>query len=131
MSSTSLLESDAAPSRSIRFVDAGHGLAFVRRVDGTVNALLPYNLPIGAFHDAVYRAGETHLEPGDALVIYSDGIIDASPNLNVSPQDLADRLCGARSAQEMVDRLCALSSSSGPPEDDVTVLVLRCTEDGG
>jgi phosphoserine phosphatase RsbU/P len=112
-------------SATLKYVDAGHGHAFVYRAGGSPEPLEPRNLPVGMFPDVGYEGGEAKLSPGDALVVYSDGVIDAEPNL--TPQTLAGRLNGAGSAQEMVERLCALASSASSLEDDVTALVVLRT----
>ena len=65
-------------------------------------------------------------ERGDSLVLYSDGLIDARPDLELSSRILADQLEGTASAHEMVNRLVALPALDGPPPDDLTVLVVYC-----
>jgi hypothetical protein len=66
---------------------------------------------------------------GDALVLYSDGLIDARPELALTNLVLSDRLDGATSAGEMVELLQALPALDGPPADDLTVLVIHCNGD--
>jgi hypothetical protein len=41
---------------------------------------------------------------------------------------LADRIADLGSAQDMVDGLIDLTAMEGPLPDDVTVLVVRCSE---
>ena len=115
--------------RRLAYVDAGHGCVFLRRADGRVEALRPRGLPLGVLAEATYQEGSVTLWPGDALVVYSDGLLDARPELGLTHVLLADQLAGAASAQAMVDRLVALPGLSGPPSDDLTVLVLRCREE--
>ena len=45
---------------------------------GTVEQLASGGLPLGIKADAEYREGRTQLQPGDVLVIYSDGVTEAS-----------------------------------------------------
>jgi PAS domain S-box-containing protein len=115
-------------TRQLRYVDAGHGHAFVRRADGRVEQLLPRSLPVGVLADAVYSEGTFTFEAGDALILYSDGLIDARPDLALDHETLARQLMGAQSALAMVDRCIALLGSVGVPPDDVTILVLRCCD---
>ncbi|MDP8922885.1 MAG: SpoIIE family protein phosphatase [Chloroflexota bacterium] len=117
-------------ARRVDFVDAGHGHTFLHRADGTVEGLLPRGLPLGVLSDVIYQEGSATLCPGDAMVIYSDGLVDARPDLAVTPSMLAERLDGAASALEIVDRLVALAAGSEPLPDDLTVMVLRCRTDG-
>lgn len=64
------------------------------------------------------------LEPGDALLVASDGLLD-----HVTPGDDADRVLSelvtsGRSAQDIVDFYMA-SAARGPRTDDTTQVVLR------
>ncbi len=75
---TLLLEIDLASGR-IDAVDAGSPQALVAR-HGHVHALaLDQQLPIGMFGDARYDIQHLHLEPGDRLVVISDGVHTAAP----------------------------------------------------
>ena len=78
----------------------------------------------------VYEQGAVTLGPGDALVVYSDGLIDARPDVALDRATLGERLAGATSAHEIVDRLVAVATAEGGPlPDDLTVVVLRCREE--
>ncbi|BCS55739.1 SpoIIE family protein phosphatase [Geobacter sp. SVR] len=116
-----------AARRRLLYVDCGHGFAFVRRRDGTVRRLLPRGLPLGVPGSKAYREGSVTLEKGDTLVLYSDGLIDARPELKLDSHLLARQLEGAASAAEMLERLIGLTEQQGPQPDDVTVLVAHCT----
>ncbi|HXE95733.1 MAG TPA: SpoIIE family protein phosphatase [Dongiaceae bacterium] len=112
--------------RTLTYVDCGHGFVFLRRCDGKVEELLPRGLPLGIPVKECFQEGMLTFGRGDVLVLYSDGLIDARPELEFNSRILADQLRGAVSAQEMVDRLVALPALDGPPPDDLTVLVVYC-----
>ena len=76
----------------------------------------------------IYEEGKVGFAKGDTLVLYSDGLIDARPELALNNSALAEYLQGAASAQEMVERLIGLTQPQGALPDDMTVLVARCTE---
>jgi sigma-B regulation protein RsbU (phosphoserine phosphatase) len=116
-----------AASRRLLYVDCGHGFAFVRRRSGAVRRLLPRGLPLGVPGRKTYREGSVTLETGDTLVLYSDGLIDARPELELNSRLLARHLKGAGGATEMLERLLALTEQQGPRPDDVTVLVAHCS----
>jgi sigma-B regulation protein RsbU (phosphoserine phosphatase) len=61
----------------LRYTNAGHNYPLVRRRGGTVEELREGGLPLGLFEDAEYQQGEIVLAPGDALLLYSDGISEA------------------------------------------------------
>ncbi|HXV20004.1 MAG TPA: SpoIIE family protein phosphatase [Desulfuromonadales bacterium] len=116
-----------AAEHRLTFVDCGHGYVFLRRSDGAVEELVPRGLPLGVPAPKVYQEGTIHFAKGDTLVIYSDGLVDARPELALDSSSLARYLDDAASAQEMVDRLMGMTEQKGPLPDDVTVLVVRCT----
>jgi PAS domain S-box-containing protein len=113
-------------TRSLTYVDCGHGLVFLRRSAGRVEELHIRGLPLGVFSKDGFQEGTVTFEDGDALVLYSDGLIDALPELALDNWALAGRLDGSASAREMVDRLIALVPPEAPLPDDMTVLVVRC-----
>ena len=116
-----------AARRSLTFVDCGHGYVFLRRANGTVESLMPRGLPIGVQAGQVYQEGTISFEKGDALVLYSDGMIDANPQLELTNKIFARQMAGRKSALEMVNQLVDLTGMPDPQPDDITVLVLRCT----
>ncbi len=115
-------------SRHLHYVDAGHGHAFVRRADGTLEEVREGGLPLGILPDKSYQEGSVVFRPGDALVVYSDGLVDACPDLALDSATIADHLCEAMSAEEMVDRLVQLPPLTDLLPDDLTVVVLYCRE---
>ena len=116
-----------AAEHSLAFVDCGHGFVFVRRANGAVKGLSPRGLPLGVPGQKLYREGTVSIAAGDTLVLYSDGLIDARPDLALNNHLLAGRLRGASSAREMLERLIELPEVEGPLPDDMTVLVAHCT----
>jgi serine phosphatase RsbU (regulator of sigma subunit) len=112
------------------YVDCGHGFAFLRRRDGRVEELLPRGLPLGVSSEEKYQEGGCVFEEGDALVLYSDGLIDAQTELVLDNVAFAARLEGAANARDMVDRIVAMVSSGTPLPDDLTVLIVRKDQGG-
>jgi serine phosphatase RsbU (regulator of sigma subunit) len=113
------------------YVDCGHGFAFLLRRDGKIEQLLPRGLPLGITSEEIYHEGGCTFEEGDALVLYSDGLIDALPELALDNEALAARLSGSATAREMVERLAAMVPSETPLPDDLTVVVVRKHADDG
>jgi phosphoserine phosphatase RsbU/P len=68
---------EAAPdSGRLRYLNAGHNPPFLVRA-GNVTRLEPTSIPLGMLPDSSYAEGRLDLEPGDLLVIYSDGLTEA------------------------------------------------------
>jgi len=61
----------------MEFVNAGQTPPLLRRQNGAIERLMTGGMALGMFEGAKYVAGTAHLEPGDALVAYSDGITEA------------------------------------------------------
>jgi phosphoserine phosphatase RsbU/P len=62
---------------ALSFLNAGHNPPLIVHQAGTVEQLSSGGLPLGIKRDAVFREGRTQLNPGDVLVIYSDGVSEA------------------------------------------------------
>jgi phosphoserine phosphatase RsbU/P len=67
----------ALPNGKIEIANAGHPTPFVT-CNGTVAPVDGNNLPLGMFADEEFSVGELFLEPGHNLVIYSDGVSEAT-----------------------------------------------------
>jgi serine phosphatase RsbU (regulator of sigma subunit) len=112
----------------VRYVDAGHGHVFVLRADGTIGELSTWALPLGVSSDEEFPEGSVKLEHGEVLVIYSDGLTDAQPDLLGSRSRLAAHVAGATDAVEIVDRFVDRATAAGPLPDDLTIVALRRRE---
>jgi len=66
-------------SRRFTYCSAGHPLPLLRRADGRIeeHGANDAGFPLGIAADAVYRQVSLELEPGDVVLIYSDGVTDA------------------------------------------------------
>lgn len=62
----------------LRYTNAGHNPPLVLRAAGTAEELGATGVPLGLLPQAPYRAGETILDPGDILVLYTDGLVEAA-----------------------------------------------------
>ena len=65
-------------SGALSFLNAGHNPPLIVHSAGTVEQLASGGLPLGIKADAEYREGRSNLQPGDVLVIYSDGVTEAT-----------------------------------------------------
>jgi serine phosphatase RsbU (regulator of sigma subunit) len=106
----------------LRYVDAGHGYCAIRRPNGELVPLNEHSLPVWVMPDEMFTEGRTVLQPGEMLVVYSDGLVELSDQ-PTSLQAYADDLDGAVEAKEAVAGL--LARMPAQLSDDVTVLVLR------
>jgi PAS domain S-box-containing protein len=84
--------------------------------------------PLGAYEAGGWQAETITLEPGDELVLYTDGVTDAvGHGERFGEERLGDVLAGAAGAGETIQRIdVALKEfARGPQADDTAVLVLE------
>ncbi|WP_316295872.1 PP2C family protein-serine/threonine phosphatase [Clavibacter michiganensis] len=114
-----------ARSGDIALVDAGHGLAVVCRADGSRHPIPSRNLPLGALGTQRWSPSTVRLEPGDMLLVCSDGVLDLFDG-TIASMDLAARTAmeADSSAVAAVASLTRLAAATTPP-DDVTVVAIR------
>jgi PAS domain S-box-containing protein len=108
----------------------GHPGPIVVRADGRVEEIGGQGTLLGLVDDPRLEDFATVLEPGETVLLYTDGVTEAGAPLHVwSPEDLCGVVAdGApRDAQGLVDHVAAraLSGLPGPPRDDVAMLALR------
>ncbi|MEZ4600242.1 MAG: SpoIIE family protein phosphatase [Syntrophotaleaceae bacterium] len=113
------------PTRRLTYVDCGHGLVYMLRANGKVEELLPRGLPLGVPSPEPFQAGSKDFYPGDALVLFSDGLLEVILQREIDDGALGKKLWSCH-AREMVNRLVP----EKPPEnieDDMTLVVIKCT----
>ncbi len=69
----------AGAEEPAEIIVAGHPPVVIRRADGTTGRVGSHGLPWGIDGDERYGTATVALAPGDALVLYSDGITEAAP----------------------------------------------------
>jgi sigma-B regulation protein RsbU (phosphoserine phosphatase) len=65
-------------TRMLQFANAGHQPALLRHADGSVEELTGDGLPLGILTSAPYELCRRQLAVGDAVLIFSDGVVEAS-----------------------------------------------------
>ena len=108
----------------LEYVDAGHGHARLLRGATGQELLGRRSAPIGIFPDTDFLGGKASLQPGDSLVVFSDGLLDLRPDLATKDVQLPSDVRRAASAQEMVDIL-AQGARDRDLADDVTIVALK------
>jgi sigma-B regulation protein RsbU (phosphoserine phosphatase) len=117
----------------VLYINAGHNPAALIRAGGGRELLHPTGPAIGMLADGTYSLGHVALEPGDTLLLYTDGVVEArSPSGALfGTEGLLDVLTG--SADATGDLLTAVDSAlrdhvgTAEQSDDITMLALRRT----
>lgn len=117
------LHADLDPAEGlVRFVDAGHGLAYILRADDTWQPLSSTGLPLGMGLHEDRSEGRAVLAPGDILMCCSDGLLDILDEED--PFGHVQRELRAGGPDAAVAEAARLARASAAP-DDLTVLVVR------
>lgn len=110
-------------SGELSYVDAGHGLAIVARADGGSQRLTSSSPPLGVDPEAEWPTQSITLDPGDTLVVVSDGVLDLYDGTLASLDNLVALAMLAQDPWEIIDAIRA--RARGFSADDVTMLVVR------
>ena len=119
----------------VRLATGGHPLPWVLRASGEVEAAGSPGSLLGILDDPEISEHAFELGPGDALVLVTDGVTEATAaDRATGPGRLAALLAGQAGADaaaiaEAVER-DALESQGGAARDDVAILVARALGDG-
>ncbi len=120
------------PEGGFKYANAGHNFPLVLRANGEVEQLLGHGMIMGLFPSVFYPLNSICLERGDLLVLYSDGVTEASDEreMEFGEDGLAEflRRFGHLSCQAMVDNLVkCVAAYHGSPSfaDDFTVLFVK------
>jgi len=125
-----------AATGDITYVNAGHNPPLILRADGTREPLTVGGLVVGVLPGAKYEEGRAALRPGDGLVLFTDGITEAT-----NPRD---EMFGDARLEEIVTRHRALSAreieeqvytsvkdfaGGAAQADDLTMVVVKLAGD--
>ncbi|MGA7930853.1 MAG: PP2C family protein-serine/threonine phosphatase [Candidatus Sulfotelmatobacter sp.] len=126
-----LAEYDPA-RRVFHFINAGHNNPILRRSNGAIERLDVGGLPLGIQPEAKYESASITLAPGDWLIIFTDGLVEAE---NARQEEYGEtRLLSALEAgvsatpKGLLDQLMAnldLFVGATPQHDDVTCLLVK------
>lgn len=114
------------------YCNAGHNPPYVIRADGTLEALEGGGLILGFFPQARYQSFKGTLQNGEAIVIFSDGVTEATTaeNEEFGEERLKEALIAHRkqNAGEIVQAIntaVTAFTAGAPASDDLTLVVVR------
>jgi sigma-B regulation protein RsbU (phosphoserine phosphatase) len=119
-------------SGSLSYTNAGHNSPLVVRRGGEVETLDSTGVPIGLMAIAVYKKAAARLDPGDLLVIYTDGITEAAdPDEEEFGMERLSAVCREHRSDGLVELADAIEDAldefvrGTPFADDRTLVVLE------
>src|SRR5215217_5878644 len=114
----------------LRFANAGHDVPYVKTADG-VGELRARGMPLGLMPGMNYEEKETTLQPGESVLLHSDGVVEAhDPQRQMFgfPR-LKETVGKVPGGQALIDRVLSdLDEFCGPgveQEDDITMVTLE------
>ena len=117
----------------VTYTNAGHTRPLLcRAASGLLSELTQRGIILGTFEDISLRDDRVDLAPGDALVLYTDGVTDA---LNADGEEFGERRLfdviaahAEGSAQEILWAITGVLAGfigGTEPADDVTCVVIK------
>lgn len=129
---TSFLTSVDPKTGKLRYCNAGHNPGLLLRPDGSTEWLESTGMPLGIMPEGDFTAGELVLQPGDTLVLYTDGITEPeNPEEEEYGQDRLRDVCIANRAQPLAQLKSAMEKDlhefvrGVPFLDDRTMVLIR------
>jgi serine phosphatase RsbU (regulator of sigma subunit) len=115
-----------------KVVNAGHPCPMIRRLDGRLEEVgrTVSGLPLGIMPGYPYEVAETTLEPGETVILYTDGVTDAmcpsndrfgEPRMRAA---LSSAAPGAASAGDAIVKAVQRYVAERPQFDDITLVCL-------
>ncbi len=129
---TAFLGTLECQSGRLHYANAGHLPVLVLHGDGAARWLAATGIPLGLMEGSVYPHAEARLDPGELLVLFTDGFTEAEdPGGEEFGQERLREVCTAHRDEPLPELASALeaelASFTGdvPLSDDRTLLLLR------
>jgi sigma-B regulation protein RsbU (phosphoserine phosphatase) len=119
---------------SMRYVNAGHNPPLLIPADGgPVSRLEPTGPMVGLLPGAIFTEGRARINPGDVLVIFTDGVLDAEDihgqELGELPLIEAVQSCDSTATSDDIFEKLLVTAlqhlKGGGFKDDVTLVVIK------
>jgi PAS domain S-box-containing protein len=114
----------------LQYANAGHDLPYLRHAD-SVSKLRATGMPLGLMPGMSYEQKEFTLQPGDSVLLYSDGLVEAhDPQREMFGFPRLQGLVGAHpGGATLIDTLLAelerFAGEEWEQEDDITLVTLQ------
>lgn len=128
-------------SGALLYINGGHNPAVLRRAGGGYMLLPPTGPAVGIMPHSSYALGHVVLDPGDTLLVYTDGVVEARAVdgrlfgmdrllevLEVDGVPVTGRDCSAETVLSAVDTALREHVGAAEQSDDITMLALHRTK---
>ncbi len=118
---------------NIQYCNGGHNSPYILRADGTIEQLpVSPNGIVGVVEGLEFKGAETHLDAGDTIIMYTDGVNEA---INSQEEEYGDarmeetlKSLNGKTCREVIDgQLASVKAFAGEAEqsDDITIMAVR------
>ena len=116
----------------LMYSNAGHNPPMLIHRNGEMSRLKVGGIPVGAMPDMVYLEGIISFDPGDVLVIYTDGVTEA---VNERGEEFGEALLvkvvqkniekTASALRDKIDEALSQFVGNAAPHDDITIVIVK------
>lgn len=119
-------------ARLLTYVNAGHNTPVLRRLNGDIERLGTGGLPLGIQNTTVYETATVGISPGDVLIFFTDGVVEAfnedgeefgDPRWLEAIRALPD--CSAQATLQYLMKQVDLFVAATRQFDDITCMIFR------
>lgn len=131
----SLLYAELEHGGNLTWANAGHDPGLLLRANGTVESMRSTGIVMGPLAEVEYTRQMLNVEPGDTIVLYSDGVVerrgqelDDEFGLERLTEEIRSGLHEDLTAEDICERVLDRIrdfGGSAPLADDVTLLIIR------
>ncbi|HEY3370181.1 MAG TPA: SpoIIE family protein phosphatase [Prolixibacteraceae bacterium] len=115
------------------YCNAAHNYPYLLHPDGTMQTLSKsHGIPLGIYKNKTYKSTTIQLEPGDLILLYTDGVINSrnSAGIHYGIEKLKSIVQGMTglSSKEVVTRLLddiVIYEAESPQSDDISLMALK------
>lgn len=118
---------------NIQYCNGGHNSPYILRANGTIEQLpVSPNGIVGVVEGLEFKGAETHLDAGDTIIMYTDGVNEA---INSQEEEYGDarmeetlKSLNGKTCCEVIDgQLASVKAFAGEAEqsDDITIMAVR------
>ncbi|MBL8228219.1 MAG: SpoIIE family protein phosphatase [Bryobacterales bacterium] len=116
----------------LRWSNAGHCPPLLMRLSGEILKLEATSMPLGMLEDAEFTVVQTQLEPGDKIIVYTDGVSEAQNRqrqfFETKRLELLLRANAGKSCDALIQNVISAveTFTEGVPQsDDITAVVME------
>jgi sigma-B regulation protein RsbU (phosphoserine phosphatase) len=131
---TAVLAEYEPATRRLSYVNAGHNAPILRRANGHMESLDVGGVPLGISVAAAYESSAKDLHPGDTLIFFTDGVVEAFDENSaefgnerwLAAIGALPEVTAQESLQFLMTRVDAFVGATRQ-SDDITCMIFRCS----